>query len=150
MRGLRIVCPRTQVVVLYVEQEESVRRQMHRAMATNIHNQCAPGWFPRYAQLAGAHGEAHVPTALAPHGHTRHNVCMGALGGCCTGASADAAGLHLWSPTVELTRMQAGDASILPEGRRSGLGSFLEPAPWPWDRALPSWPCLTTYTLTRP
>ena len=31
-----------QVVVLYVEQEESVRRQMHRAMATNIHNLCAP------------------------------------------------------------------------------------------------------------
>ena len=33
--------PSFKVVVLYVEQEESVRRQMSRAAATSVHNLCA-------------------------------------------------------------------------------------------------------------
>ena len=38
----------TQVVVLYVEQEESVRRQINRAFATTLHNQCAPISTPSF------------------------------------------------------------------------------------------------------
>ena len=43
-----------QVVVLYVEQEESVRRQMHRAMATSIHNQCVSQLPPSLPPLKEA------------------------------------------------------------------------------------------------
>jgi hypothetical protein len=48
---------RRQVVVLYVEQEESVRRQMMRAQLASLHNQCArpparPAPAPPPARLA--------------------------------------------------------------------------------------------------
>jgi len=47
------------VVVLYVEQEESVRRQMMRAQLASLHNQCArpPSRGQRPYPIAAGSGE---------------------------------------------------------------------------------------------